>query len=369
MSSQPRPTVSEIARQSGFSKATVSLALRGHPKISASTRNQISTLAEQLGYRPDPQRSKLMASISSPQIKGASLGFIRSGLTLEWDPLEKFFYDELRHHSDVNGYNLEPFWLFNPRSTPEKVNATMWNRGIEGLIIPMIHPDQYQQKQRTLPILWEKFCVVEIADTLHQPKLNGIRHNHFGGMLRTLSELEALRYKRIGLYMMSDLQLRTHHRWTAAYLLWKTMRGLTDDLPMLFPETLDGAQLADWVKRYRVDVVVSPGIEVLAALREHGLRVPQDVGFATLHQWGEGSEEVTGINQNMSAQAKIAIDMLISQIYRQALGVPELPIIATDPGYWHAGSTTRRPRRGHQVNDLDSERLTTLSCSEPSPSA
>ncbi len=273
-----------------------------------------------------------MAAISSPKPLGVALGFIRSGSTRDWDPIEKIFHDEIQREADASGYRLESFWLFNPLSTPEKVNATMWNRGIEGLVIPMIHPRQYHDQLRTLPIQWDKFCAVEIADTLHEPKLNGIRHNHFGGMLQTLSELEALGYRRIGLCMISDLQLRTHHRWTAAYLLWKTMRGLTDDLPMLFPPELESGQICDWVERHDLDAVVSPGIEVLAMLRERGVRVPQDVGFATLHQWGEGSENVTGINQNMPAQAKIAIDMLIGLIYRRILRCAFTPDHRDGPG-------------------------------------
>lgn len=356
-SPSPRATVGEIARQSGYSKGTVSLALRGHPKIPAATRDKINRIAEELGYRPDPERSKLMAAISAPKVTGATLGFIRSGPTQEWDPIEKFFFDEIKKQCELNGYNLEPFWLFHPLVKPEKVNLTMWNRGVEGIVIPMIHPARYMQKVRTLPIQWEKFCVVEIADTLDSPKLNGIRHNHFGGMLRTLSELESLKYQRIGLCMISDLQMRTHHRWTAAYLLWKCNRGLSGELPMFFPEHYDPRAIVQWIRENRIDVVVSPGIEVLNMMRREGLRVPEDVGFATLHQWGEGSEHVTGINQNMEVQAKIAIDILISLIYRKAYGAPPAPIIATDPGVWRYGETTRKPGPGHQVSFLDNEPL------------
>ncbi|MGE9291132.1 MAG: LacI family DNA-binding transcriptional regulator [Puniceicoccales bacterium] len=351
------PTIGEIAHRTGYSKASVSLALRDHPKIPLGTREKIRKVAEELGYRPDPERSKLMASIRSPQGGGATIGFIRSGPTREWDPIEKIFYDEIREEADRNGYQLEPFWIFDPTTTPERVNATMWNRGIEGIVIPMIHPVRYRQKVRTLPIQWDKFCAVEIADTLHEPKLNGIRHNHFGGMIRTLSELEALKYRRIGLCMISDLQLRTHHRWTAAYLLWKTMRGFVEDLPMYLPAEYCEEDLMQWIEKHRIEMVVSPGIEVLQMLESAGVSVPQEIGFATLHQWGEGSEKVTGINQNMPAQARIAIDMLIGLIFRKSMGVPRNPIIATEPGYWNPGKTTRKPRRGHRVEYLDEEPL------------
>ncbi|HRE82426.1 MAG TPA: helix-turn-helix domain-containing protein, partial [Opitutaceae bacterium] len=42
-------------------KATVSLALRNHPKIPEVTRQRLQRLAESLGYRPDPALARIAA--------------------------------------------------------------------------------------------------------------------------------------------------------------------------------------------------------------------------------------------------------------------------------------------------------------------
>ncbi|UFU08036.1 LacI family DNA-binding transcriptional regulator [Ruania halotolerans] len=47
---QPRPTIMDVARQAGVSKSLVSLALRGDPGVSASSRDRIRTIATDLGY-------------------------------------------------------------------------------------------------------------------------------------------------------------------------------------------------------------------------------------------------------------------------------------------------------------------------------
>ena len=49
-----RPTLQDIAKRAGVGKATVSLALRNDPKISAATRERVRAIAEELKYRPDP---------------------------------------------------------------------------------------------------------------------------------------------------------------------------------------------------------------------------------------------------------------------------------------------------------------------------
>lgn len=353
-----RISLQDIANKAGVSKATVSLALRKHPRIPEKTRARIAEIAERLGYRPNPELSKVMATMKqAPSESSGTLAFIRSGLSNEWENLEKFFFEQISTSAKAYGYQVEPYWLYDPRERPERINKTMWSRGIDGLIIPMIHPDRYNQGVRTLPIEWEKFCVVEIADTLQEPKINVVRHNHFGGMLQTLSELEALGYTRIGFCMEAGVELRTHHRWTAAYLLWKSMRGLTEQLPMHLPPRYQPKLLIDWVEANRLDVVVSPGVEVYQMLKEQKIRVPKELGFATLHQWGPDSENVTGINQNMKGQALNAVDMLIGMINRKTRGPQKYPIMAIAPGYWVHGSTTRRPKRGHTVKALDNEPL------------
>ena len=51
--STKNPTQRDLAAACGVSVATVSLALRGHPRISAERRAAIVSAAEELGYRLD----------------------------------------------------------------------------------------------------------------------------------------------------------------------------------------------------------------------------------------------------------------------------------------------------------------------------
>lgn len=51
--SDKRPTIHDVAARAGVSKSLVSLALRGSPKVSDSSREAITNAAAELGYRPN----------------------------------------------------------------------------------------------------------------------------------------------------------------------------------------------------------------------------------------------------------------------------------------------------------------------------
>jgi DNA-binding LacI/PurR family transcriptional regulator len=47
-----RPTIADVARQAGVTKAAVSFALNGQPGVSATTRERILAIADEVGFKP-----------------------------------------------------------------------------------------------------------------------------------------------------------------------------------------------------------------------------------------------------------------------------------------------------------------------------
>ena len=64
----------EIAAAAGVSVMTVSLALRGNPRISIATRDRIKRLADELGYHPDPELSRLMNHLRTSRTARGKIG-------------------------------------------------------------------------------------------------------------------------------------------------------------------------------------------------------------------------------------------------------------------------------------------------------
>ncbi len=65
-------TLKHVAEEAGVSRMTVSLALRGHAKISEATKKKVRRVADALGYVPNPHLSVLGAHIRSSKQKTLS---------------------------------------------------------------------------------------------------------------------------------------------------------------------------------------------------------------------------------------------------------------------------------------------------------
>ncbi|MCC5844186.1 MAG: LacI family DNA-binding transcriptional regulator [Verrucomicrobia bacterium] len=59
------PSLRDIAHVLGVTPTTVSLALRGSPRISSRTRNKVKQTAEDMGYRPNAELSRVMSHLKT----------------------------------------------------------------------------------------------------------------------------------------------------------------------------------------------------------------------------------------------------------------------------------------------------------------
>ena len=75
-------SIREIARQTGLSTATVSLALRGKGRMSAATRKKICDAAQEAGYQSHPLLSQAFCLVRQPSAQRyrETLAFVA-----EWD--------------------------------------------------------------------------------------------------------------------------------------------------------------------------------------------------------------------------------------------------------------------------------------------
>lgn len=320
----------DVAKRAGVARSTVSMALRNDPSISLPTRQRIQRLAEEMGYRTNPMVSALMTGLRTgrKETRPITLAFVSTFP----DELEKGMSSLGRYrngactHARNLGYHIEHFRLSPPQMTAKRLNEVMRARGITGIVLAPF-PDR---AAASFQIDWEFFATVAIGHSLKSPQIHRVVHHHSHGLNLAFDTLYSRGYRRIGLIMTSLLDQRVDHNWTAAFLVKRLLHK--EDFPMLISETWTEAIFRRWFEREKPDAIVSILPEVPVWLKNLGLRVPEDVGYATLDRCPEAPWP--GVDQNSDHIAAAAVDLLVEQLYHNRYGIPETPKSVLIEGKW-----------------------------------
>jgi DNA-binding LacI/PurR family transcriptional regulator len=130
-----RVTFMDIAREAGVDKSTVSLALSGHPRITAATRERVKAVAERLGYTPDPALSSLAAARwqGRRDHKGLVLAFVCDDLK-KAEPELRACLAGVKRQAALIGYGVEVFSL-SEYPTAAALLRVVRQRNLRGMVI------------------------------------------------------------------------------------------------------------------------------------------------------------------------------------------------------------------------------------------
>ncbi len=336
----------DVAEKAGVSRMAVSLALRDDAGISAETREKIKKIATGLGYKANPRVAKAMAEVARsqhahPQDK---LIYLTSDLTADaWKKRHHVWncYQGALHQAEKHGYLLEPVWALDPKLSRGKLSRMLWAQGIQGVLVPPLGPKV--NLVRKLEFDWQRFSAVALDESMDTPVLQCARHDHFNAMLLLLHSLENLGYRRIGFFMSRKLEMRTRHRWYAAYLLWRNMRGLQNTPPTFIYDELGEQAARAWIKENNVDAIIGTGISTYENLSAMGIRIPAQLGLAVLNRPDQYNPiNLSGIDQNGEMIGATTVDMLVGMIHRGEKGVPKSPSQRVCEGLWVRGRSVKK---------------------------
>jgi LacI family transcriptional regulator len=334
-----RVTMRDIAERCGLSTAAVSLALRNHGSIPASTCSRVRSVSEAMGYRPDPALAALNFYRHQRQAntRGNVLAYVTGFESPNgWDesPFFRRAYFGARDQAKSLGYRLEHAWLGEPGLSPERFAEVLEHRGIRGMIIaPLPKP----ASKLTLP--WERFSSVAIGPSLVDPELHSSCGNQYQAMLLALERLRLLGYRRIGLLLDPDADRRHQRKYQAALAIFGT--GLTTR--PLIANHLSDREVRSWLRTQRPDVVVSHEESIFDRLVQLGISIPGKIGFASVVR--SGRAEISGIETFPEQIAAAAVVRLQQMLHENETGVPEFPVCIMLPGKWVNGATTRMVQR------------------------
>ena len=326
------PTIRSLAVQLGVSHATVSMALRNHPLISTATRERVQAHARKMNYRGNILVSALLTQVRRRRVNatGEVIAMLIEGSGLEHAPVVAAVWEETRRRARQMGLKLELFPLGHRGRDAASVGRVLFNRGIRGLILAPMPLDMVP-----VEIDWSLYAVVAVGYSFQQKEMNRVAHAHFSGLLTCYRELRAAGWARIGCVLGYAEDERTRHYWQAAALCAPRVHGGAAIPPLMMDETRSEAVFDKWFRRYKPAAVIGNQPDyVLAWLQRRGLRVPADVGYASLDLAPDA--KVAGMFQSWERVFSAAVDQLAGELSRNEFGLPSEPSTTLVEGVWIA---------------------------------
>lgn len=351
MSDPVRPTTyRDIAVKAGVSSASVSLALRGNPRISAPVTLRIQQVAQEMGYRPNPLLSAYQASVRAQKpVKFQSiLGWINDTPDENfWKrPYMKPMLEGARIRATALGYQIDEIWIPNVSIEYPEDNFKRWEkilmaRGIHGVVLPYLDRVQHYM------LNWKNFSVISLGkhnslaeeSRIHLPvtfEHNRVAPDYAYNMRLAAMQLRRAGCRRIGLAISPNLDSLTDHaystQFTGLWIKWP----VKERVPIIYSDWV--APVKDWAVKYQPDAVICSHSEILTALKLAKLSIPKQTRLIHMNLAPDVAEW-SGIDCRVNLLGSAAVDMVIADLQRNERGVPAYSKEVCIEGMWREGKT------------------------------
>lgn len=334
------PRMSDVAAAAGVHQSTVSLALRGDPRIPADTRARVEMAVARLGYRRNPLVSALIAERKRgrPSGKGAVLAVLAAGAKPEeWrrrSPIYSRLHGHLVEQAHRLGYGLQEFALHEAGRGPGRLKRMLHARGIRGLLLaPM------PVSTETVDFDFTGFAAVALRLQLRDPALGRVAPDYFLAMSAALEKLWSTGHRRAAFLSLAEVDERVRHRSLGAYLAVRQSHPRRCLSPVTVDEWSSG-DFAEWMHRHRPDAIVTPTHSVYRQvegwLETGGWSAPHDLSLISLDCHAHTDE--AGMVHNLELEAFRAVNMLARKVESAEFGVLPDPCQLAIPARWRDGS-------------------------------
>jgi len=340
------PSIKSIAEAAGVSIATVSLALRNHPRISAATVERVQRAAEKLGYRPNPLVTALMAHVrnTSRSEAGATLAFLNAfpeKNPQKISPAFSRYYRGVADRASELGFAVDTFWTKESAMTARRLSNILLARGITGVVVGPL-----PRGRGHLSLNWEYFSACAMGYSMWRPHLHRSVAHHAHAMSVAVRKLARLGYRRIGFAISPNFDERVDHHWLAHFFWHQHTLEKKDVVPILVDDTANMQKFPKWFAQHRPDAVIAAHSCAFEWLEKLKVDVPGEVGFVHLDVDRE-LMKFSGIDQRPELIGSATVDLIAGQLNHNERGIPENPRLLMIEPAWVDGSTTRPEASAH----------------------
>lgn len=311
-------TMQHIADMLKISKSTVSRALSGDRRVKPETREKVLKLARELNYRPNPLASGLARRRSN--IIGVITPFAPRSLS---DPFYLEFVGGIGDYAMTRGYSLLLSPTYEQRAGRDAgsthVEMTEVHR-VDGLILtePRVDDERIEYlRANGVPFVF-------LGTPPQGEDVPWVDGDNVGGVRLAIDHLVSLGHSRIACIAGSPDQTAAARR-LAGYRQGLAAHGIDYDESLVFPGDFTeaggyeaGRRIAEaWRERGITAVFASNDVMAIGAIRalkESGLRVPEDVavvGFDGIHLGHYIDPPLTTVRQPIYEMGRAACRLLI----------------------------------------------------------
>lgn len=330
------PTLEIIAKKSGFSKSTVSLALRHHPRIPDATRQLIEAVAAQLNYRPDPALARIAANRWRRVPNQSTIAFVTTNHP-DGGILDAPAIQGVRERADIFGYHIEHF-RFEDYGSAKRLGEVLYSRGIKGVILGKLCLAGFAE---SFP--WQHFAAVACDSGFVRPPLSMVMPDHAHAVHRAWAEAAAKGYRRIGLVLFKEYTAVDYFDKVSAYLFNQRLVPSENRLSVFHIDRAQPEALRTWVEEEKPDVILGFNGFIHYQLTQLGYEIPRDFGFVSLMQGETPRHNLTRLNENLQLVGQIALDQLDVLLRTNQFGLPKINSTLMIESQWVPGSTLPGP--------------------------
>lgn len=347
-SSRPRVTLKDVAREAGVHVSTAWRALSNETYVSAEKRKLIRSVAERLGYSPDPMLSALSSYRRSqrPPAYRSTLAWVNC-FPVKRECLElahiRAYFEGSRAYAESKGFRLEEFWMHEKGMTPKRARDVLLARNIRGLLFA---PQPEANTHLSMDL--SAFACTSIGYSLTEPRIHVVVNDQHSATILCLKRLAELGHRRIGMATVSDTLKRTRHHFESPYHVFQNSLPASRRVPLF---TIEGQsefsniecwreRFLEWHATHKPTAIICTFNEALPWLRNAGIRVPEDVSIAALSITQQPGW--SGLDQQERIIGARAVELLISIFQAGERGVPDTPLRLLVEGKWRDGPTVQR---------------------------
>jgi len=322
-----RVTLQQIAEIVQCSRSTVSYALKNHPSIAPSTRDEIQRIAKELGWIPDAALRHQMALIRSTRkredLPNLGVVFNKRHEELELHDTIRRHLNGIKERAKQMGFVLDVFSLSEQPLSAERLTSVMHSRGIRGLILV----DFDLSMPREYWALSSQFASVSVGVDPDHTEINVAMVDLLSMGRSAVKNIMDRGFQRPGFVIPNGLDVLVERGFTGGIHAGLIHLEKKNQLPVLYTHSHDVAlgeadysAIESWAETYQPDVVLSTDSMHLRACLDRNSKLRWLPVYAL--DWRPNWGACGGVNQRSEAVGMAAVDMVIAQLDRGEFGVP-----------------------------------------------